>query len=247
MKLEISSATAQGHRSHQEDRSLALKTNGGTLLAVMDGHNGDATSEFLSRQLPEIWNRDRYGGPVRGLKERIRQLQHLTEDNDSGSTLALAWISHQSRQAYAAVIGDSPVAIRHPHKTIWTAPEHNAATNPKERAAAIERGNGLCYYECPYLWYFDKGLQLTRAFGDKSLDPILGREPEIFRFPVAKDSVILLASDGIQDMLHIHGNPTDWNRFFGIIDVGGGAQAIVDDAVQRETRDNVTAIVCRVL
>ena len=245
--MHITTASEIGSRDHQEDRFVVVKYNGGALLAVMDGHSGDEVSEYLAKALPEVFNGKRSDFSIHHtLLATFKTLDEGTRDKQAGSTLSVVYVSKRKRTAYVATLGDSPVIIlQNPDDPVpWISPEHNAMTNEKERKAAVERG---AVYIRGYLYDPDgnHGVQLCRALGDQDLGTFLGRTPEIFHIPILHGSVILLASDGIFDRHHATDSAVVY--LTNMITNGADAKALVHDAVaERNTGDNVTAILCRV-
>jgi serine/threonine protein phosphatase PrpC len=243
--MHITTASEIGSRSYQEDRFVVVKYNGGALLAVMDGHGGDEVSDYLAKALPAIFNAKRNHLSIRhALLAAFKTLDERTRDKQAGSTLSVVYVSKRKRTAYIATLGDSPVIIKNPNNPVpWISPEHNAGTNEKERKAAVERG---AVYLQGYLYYQDgnHGIQLCRALGDRDLGKFLGRTPEIFCIPILRDSFIFLASDGIFDRYHAADSAVVY--LTNMIANGADAKALVHDAaVERNTEDNVTVVLCR--
>ena len=87
---------------------------------------------------------------------------------------------------------------------------------------------------------------MARALGDADLDRVLSREPEIETVSLGGKGIVLAGSDG----LFLPGagpNQDQLARLLNMIHEGADADALVKDALARDTGDNVTAIVsvCR--
>jgi serine/threonine protein phosphatase PrpC len=249
--ITTTSATAQGNRTYQEDRIVIAKVPFGTLLAVADGHGGSETSHHLADILASTWTglyTKWAGDPVEMfLKKVFVDLDAETRFRDAGSTLSVVFVDEIGSKAAVAVLGDSPVIIRQtrvpdPHKT-WVSPEHNVRTNMVERAAVQQRG-GFCSGGYCFAHYSEKGLQMTRAFGDIELGGILSREPEIFVHELNKPACILVASDGLIDPTHVNGE-LNYETIVDMLDAGAEAKELVSRAVKMQTNDNASAIVWR--
>ncbi len=244
--MRITSATHQGSRNHQEDRFVVQEDSaGGGFFAVMDGHSGDFVSGFIARNILEIFSKEmtQLKNPEQAILATFAELNSRTRNVGAGSTLSLVLIPPEEDRVYIGILGDSPVILRHGGKT-WVSPEHNARNNESERKAAEARGavysNGYLYDgsgEC--------GLQLSRAFGDAALGNILNREPEIFEMALAEGDVIVLATDGVVDPAHQDSSAMA-KHVLALAEKHGDAEYLVHDALDRQTRDNVTAIVCRI-
>ena len=86
---------------------------------------------------------------------------------------------------------------------------------------------------------------MSRALGDADLDKVLSREPGVYSEPLGPDSWVLLATDGVFDPAHEGAyGPRDAAEQISAQLIT--AQVIVNDAVNRRTGDNATAILVRV-
>ena len=239
-------ASEKGQRRYQEDRCVAFDTSAGAeVLAVLDGHCGSMTAEFCKHHIEKIFkdSLDLLKDEKRALELTVLELARRTLDFDEGSTISMVCIPNGFDIAHVAILGDSPVIIRSRGGAINVSPEHNVQTNVAEREAAIKRGG---IYSDGYIWddRFDYGLQLSRALGDVHLDKILNREPELYSVDLDYESFIIVASDGVVDPEH--GDSKEQIAILAaMVEKGAVAQDLVNDALNRETKDNVTAIVWR--
>ena len=244
MRFQISTSTQRGLCSYQQDRFTVLRKKAGILLGVMDGHGDEVdVAEYASRELPRVWQSLPRIGIKMKVTSSVSQINHATRQSLSGSTLSMVWVPSRGKNAYVGVLGDSPVAIRKCDGTIWVGPEHNAISNKQEREAAMARGAS---FDGTYLRRGDFGLQMSRSLGDAELDSILDRTPEVAVVPIDRGSTIIVASDGMFYPSHTTDRVADFSILFEMLDQGGDASTIVENAVDRRTRDNVTAIVCKI-
>lgn len=272
--LTITHATAKGRRPYQEDTYFFYTNSQGTLAAVFDGHGGDDVSTLCKNYLsgeplfeedfedddtvlidfPKKLVTSKTPGwdvleavqPPKKLKELFENLNVLTASYRQGSTASVVWIPKTEKKAYIAVLGDSPIIVRTRQGTISISPEHNVRSNPKEAAAAEARGGIL---SGGYVWNdlgdLGDGLQMTRALGDKSLNKILDRNPEIYTVDLGKNSWILVGTDGILDPGH-KDHEARVSHFVDLIEnQNADAARLVDDAVKLPTHDNATAVLLR--
>jgi serine/threonine protein phosphatase PrpC len=240
----ITSAAGKGSRPYQEDRFNIIEDNTGVLVAVMDGHGGSETSEKISQLVPTLWPTIT-GLPKTRLKRLVRQLEKQTQDH-SGSTFSAIFIPTDSKRVYVAILGDSPVLIKNAKGKINYSPEHNVRSNGYEYEAALSRGafvsNGYMYQS-----YDGQGLQMSRALGDIDLAKVLDRTPEIYTESIGPNSWILVASDGLFDPAHQ--NSSQMDEIVALINdplLNVGAPKLVQNAINKPTHDNVTAILIRV-
>lgn len=234
-----------GSRPYQEDRGLVISKNRGKLLAVIDGHGGDSTAQCVSDNLKAI-----FSGTITKMSEEdalfstFAKLHLLTRENVSGAVVSMVWIPFNASMAYVAVLGDAPVFITNPGEETWAGPNHNVRTNLKERRAAEKAG---AIFNDGYIWNssFTKGLQMSRALGDVALDYILNRQPEVNKVPIYSGAIIVVATDGVLDPTHQ--DVSQEKHIIQMAENGAEAKDLVLDAVKRDTRDNVTAIIARIL
>lgn len=243
----VTAASEMGGRSHQEDRYVVKRCEAGEekflLMAVMDGHGGDAVAEYVAEKLPDLMERFAMEFPdiEEALRAAIRVLEKATSETEAGSTLSVVAIPDKMDRAYVAVLGDSPVIISDREGVLQLSPEHNARTNKEEREAAVVKG---AVYEGGYLYGKGRGgLQLARALGDRDMDSFLNREAETYSVALGEKSFVIVASDGVFDPHHDESLEIEAKRFEFFVREGGDAKTLVQDAVERRTRDNATAIV----
>jgi serine/threonine protein phosphatase PrpC len=246
MQFEMTQASAKGHRSYQEDRSVVYWVpEEGYLLATFDGHGGEECADYCAKRLISLYHEIRNSLLIVNYENLMRAIFHYlhdeTEHMGPGCAASIAFIPANGYETIVGVLGDAPVLIRKADGEIWLSPEHNVRTNPAEVDAAIARGG---YVQSGYLFVrlSGSGLQMTRALGDRFLGTVLNREPEVFRLPTGPGSFVLVGTDGLFDPSHAT-HPSD-KIAQNIID-GASAQQLVDNALAVPTGDNVTAILVK--
>jgi serine/threonine protein phosphatase PrpC len=241
----VSSHTAQGSRDAQQDRLVVQPLPEGYLFAIFDGHGGDETAALAVRELTPAFDvaSRRYSDPLDILRETVAGLVGATHDHESGSTVSILWLQEET-QAHGACLGDSPIVILDAQGKIQISPTHNVRDNLPEREAAIARGGqyGGGYLMDPRVGSL--GLQMSRALGDRLLGRVLSREPELFSISVNAASCVIVGSDGLLDPLG-RAQDKQLTRLIGLVGQGHDAAMLVEDALVRQTRDNVSAIVWR--
>lgn len=245
----ITAATVCGLRPKQEDRLVVLPREDGYLLAVCDGHGGYRTATTAIAQLVEFCMNhaqrrsayDEVNAEI-FLRALVRQIVDKTQNDISGSTLSIAYISEEASRVSVAVLGDSPVVVRlgGQMSSVWVSPEHNVRSNEGDCHYVREHGGEI---EGSYL-YADPhggGLQLTRALGDRKFASVLQREAQYFSFSFSgKHNLVAVMSDGVYDA-HTMCTKEDLMIQQPITNAG----QLVADALLRGSRDNVSAIVWR--
>lgn len=241
--FEVTAATEQGLRDHQEDRCVISSTrDNGLLLAVMDGHNGDKVAQLCADYLAELWRQ----GTLRGLSELgvlgsvIEDLAHMTgEYQDEGSTISIVHIPDSGEYAFVATLGDSPVVAERASSLLSVSPSHNVRLSPRELYMARERGAldmGDGYIR---LLPYGPGLQMSRSLGDGNLGAIVSKVPELYS--VKLGDFLLLATDGVFGCDN-RDFEVQVKRVVSQIRDGADALALVQDSLPE---DNATAILVR--
>jgi len=244
MKFDMTHASEKGKRAYQEDRYVVYWVpDEGYLLAVFDGHGGPEAAQICSENLVPLYYEIRNKVLVANLGNIIlgvfRGLHEKTKHCGSGCAASIAFIKEDGSEVIVGILGDAPVLVK--NDGIWTSPEHNVRSNLAEAEAAKERGG---FIADGYLFqsFSGGGLQMSRALGDVSLDKVLSREPEIFHLPTKAGDWVLVASDGLFDPSHA----THPSVSIGLmIDQGADAKALVQNALDVPTHDNVTAILVK--
>jgi len=260
---EISSAIHVGGRRDQEDRLVVRRvcagSHTGVLLAIADGHGADDTSSYVHLELSNgIFDKflSRTQNPIDALN---RTFEHLNENTlemfrksgahaESGTTLSIVYVADSSAKtttAYVGVIGDSPVICRHKDGALEILPEHNARSNERERKAAEDRGG---IFENGYIRssLSDFGLQMTRDIGCHTIGNVLGRSPDVYVMSIHEGDIVMIGSDGLLDPLHQADHARqEMQRLADLAFEGAEANELIEDALKRETEDNISAIVYR--
>jgi len=248
---QVSVASAQGERDHQEDRAVyhwvqnpSLPGATGWLLGVFDGHGGAMTAQIASQALVALFEaqlQTQQGRLGETFREVFASLNALTQDHISGSTAAVVFIPQEAQTLTLAVLGDSPVAVLDSAGAIHVGPDHNVRSNLQERAQAEARGG---IYWAGYLEDSENpgpGLQMARSLGDAELSRVLNREPEIQSLALGGKGIVLVGTDGL---LAPGGAPAAQQlaEILELIRKGAGAEEVVKDALARRTGDNVTVV-----
>jgi serine/threonine protein phosphatase PrpC len=251
MNTNVSHIWAKGNRPYQEDRSFVNITNDGLLLAVFDGHGGESTAEYCRLNLLKAFNAVADDPIYPTIPNKIRGIFDFlnieTEKMTEGTTASIVFIPSTLDRAFVGVLGDSPVIIKNKDNEYWHSPEHNVRSNPKE-VARVKAAGGVVfngYAFAPGGGFSSAGLQLSRTFGDAEFASILSRDPEIFEIELAKDSFVLVGSDGLFDPSH--GSDDAASSIVQLVERGSDAKVLVQYALGIPTQDNVTAILVRII
>jgi len=232
--------TIKGQQDQWINQLIQLKgvTHGyGLLTVILDGNGGHEVAEFARQKVPEIFQRflKETNGNVREAQRRtIEELHRLLREDGSikdsakeqGSTIAMAYLSYDNARIYTATLGDSWIVIGNSTAKKWESRPHDRRTEITiEGEEAVLAMNGVLGY--------------TQVQN-------LEREPYLDDQPLEEGDFMLVFSDGlvdapdrrIEDLL-------EENVALVQGDSQIGAQNLIGAALERGTRDNVTAILHR--
>jgi serine/threonine protein phosphatase PrpC len=245
--MKITSHSIKNKRLYQEDRLFTSKiSKDEVIFGIFDGHGAALTAEYASKRTGEIFNlfTDQEKQDEDKILEVIFSILVTETSKDwCGSTALIVWIKNNI--AHVGVLGDSIAIIKNKFGNIWISPEHNVRTNEKELIDARQKG---AFFNGNYIFnpnnLRSSGLQMSRALGDKELNSILNRDPEIFHIPLNEFSWIVGCSDGVLDPSH-----KDKNKIKTIIDFieneNTDAEDLVTFSATFEQEDNASAIIVR--
>jgi serine/threonine protein phosphatase PrpC len=153
----------------------------------------------------------------KALLQTINILQELTADDVAGSTLSAAFLPENTASLHICTIGDSPLIVRK------------------------QSGEVHIYPDDPEIF----GQTVKKSFGSKTNIDLI-REGDYYEIDIAAGDCILIATDGIYNKTPGRIRQQS-ETLMEHIQQGADAAWIVNNALQRETGDNVTAIVIKVL
>lgn len=252
------------NRDYMEDYTKVIDKFAGNknigLFCIFDGHGGKETSSFLVEKLPEV------------IESNIRKIGTLKETKliedaliasfeevdsiigksywgeDSGSTASvILTIKYASKIViYSANIGDSRSAYFNITKNEVNRLTYDHKATDLTEMQIVKANNGLIYND-----RVEGQLAITRAFGDfnlKNKKKLISSTPYIKRLEIEnsltiKDSFIVMASDGVWDVLSdedvfnlCKNNSEDSNII---------AEQILYNSLENDSTDNISVIVIR--
>ena len=211
-----------------------------SLFAIFDGHNGIEVSEYLYNNFDGVLKKNLERNNFK-IEESISEsfieidllLQKSKKFKMTGSTASVILIDNNI--IYCANVGDSTCYYLLKNEIIEMTTQHNVKN--KKEVERIKKKEGLIFngkvFGC---------LSITRTFGDFDFkDGGVIVNPTLSKFHISNDSkFIILASDGLWDVI----SKDDAYNFSlnakGSMDF---CQLLVNEAIIRETTDNVSCIV----
>jgi protein phosphatase 1L len=222
------------------------------LFCVFDGHAGRKVADELTTVFPKIlfqywnkYNKDRkctdlsqiFTETYREVDEQLKKF----EDEGSTATTIVIWRTPDGKRYFqCANLGDSAAFLYREGKAIALTLDHKL-TVQSERKRIEETGTVLEPKKTRL-----NGLAVTRAFGDhfaKTVEPGIISVPHIFKATeiIAKDTRIILASDGLWDVM---GGQLAFDKVKSIKESNKAANKLVNSAIKNsKCNDNVTVTV----
>ncbi|GMJ15204.1 CERK-1 interacting protein phosphatase 1 [Hibiscus trionum] len=215
------------------------------LFAIYDGHLGDSIPAYLRKHLfanilkeEEFWV-----DPSRAISKAYEKtdqaiLSHSSDLGRGGSTAVTAILINGTR-LWVANVGDSRAVLSRGGQAIQMTTDHEPST---ERGSIENRGGFVSNIpgDVPRV---NGQLAVSRAFGDKSLKSHLRSDPDIQNTNVDNNTdILILASDGLWKVMN-NQEAVDIAR--KIKDPLKAAKQLIAEAVQRDSKDDISCVVVR--
>ncbi|ONK64434.1 uncharacterized protein A4U43_C07F25890 [Asparagus officinalis] len=215
------------------------------LFAIFDGHLGDSVPAYLQKHLfanilkeEEFWTH-----PDRALSKAYDRtdkaiLSHNPDLGRGGSTAVTA-ILINGRKLWIANVGDSRAVVAKGGEAIQLTVDHEPST---ERGSIENRGGFVSNMpgDVPRV---NGQLAVSRAFGDKSLKSHLRSDPDITVQDIFSDTeLLIIASDGLWKVMT---NQEAVDLAVKIKDPQAAAKQLTTEAVNRESKDDISCVVVR--
>jgi serine/threonine protein phosphatase PrpC len=180
-----------------EDRVLIDSFDECHAIAVLDGHSGSKTVNYVTKRLVSILKQTRISNTRQWLKAAFRQLHEETKHMRDGTTISLLLVV--DKDLWLAYLGDSSVigiSVRE-HKIQRLTTEHK----PHHKKEQAKLASSDYKIEDGYLTKPDgDGIAMTRSLGDAAFGHLLNREPTIHHLRPVWD-IVALCSDGVTDVI----------------------------------------------
>ncbi|XP_020104594.1 probable protein phosphatase 2C 10 isoform X1 [Ananas comosus] len=250
VKVNYGYSLVKGRAYHpMEDYHVAkfvhMKGNEIGLFGIYDGHLGNRVAAYLQKHLfanilreEEFWTHPEQAILKAYEKTDEAILSHSVDLGRGGSTAVTA-ILVNGRKLWVANVGDSRAVLAKGGEVIQLTVDHEPST---ERKTIETRGGFVSNWpgDVPRV---DGQLAVSRAFGDKSLKSHLRSDPDIqFEDTSAGAEVLILASDGLWKVMK-NEEAVDIAR--KIKDPQAAARQLTKEAINRESKDDISCIVVR--
>ncbi|MQL81919.1 hypothetical protein Taro_014385 [Colocasia esculenta] len=215
------------------------------LFAIFDGHLGDSVPAYLQKHLfanilkeQEFWSH-----PDRAISKAYDKtdkaiLSHSSDLGRGGSTAVTA-ILINGQKLWIANVGDSRGVLAKGGQVMQMTVDHE----PSAERGSIENRGGFVSNMPGDVPRVNGQLAVSRAFGDKSLKSHLCSDPDIRVEDITPDTeLLILASDGIWKFVS---NEEAVEIARKIKDPQAAAKRLTAEALERESKDDISCIVVR--
>ncbi|KAG6404891.1 hypothetical protein SASPL_132468 [Salvia splendens] len=216
------------------------------LFAIYDGHMGHDVASYLQLHLFDtILNEsDFWTDTKNALKNAYQKMDKVILEKSGqlgkGGSTAVTAILINGQKLVVANVGDSRAVISNKGVAKQLSVDHE----PSRERKFIESKGGFVSNLPGDVPRVDGQLAVARAFGDKSLKRHVTSEPDIAVEAIDDDDAefIILASDGLWNVVS---NQEAVDSIKAIKDAHVAAKHLVDEAVSRKSKDDISCIVVR--
>jgi len=251
--FDIGIAQDQHIRDHMEDRTLsdveAGDSNG--LFCVFDGHGGSKSVDHVYENFQKTFEHAENCLPLTFQKLDFSLMNHA-ETHRSGTTAVVAYV--KGATATIANTGDSRIVFLRGNQVIDSTVDHKP--DSEKESSRIKDAGGFVHTadgDDPRVG----GLSCSRALGDWQIrnHPIgvgIIAAPDIKEWALQKNDMLVLASDGIWDVMKNDEVAQGVDSFLikhGSIDAPAlekTAQWLLAQAIEKGSQDNLTAMLVRI-
>ncbi|CAL0309507.1 unnamed protein product [Lupinus luteus] len=215
------------------------------LFAIYDGHLGDTVPAYLQKHLfSNILNEDEFWADpsssiIKAYETTDQAILSHDPDLGRGGSTAVTAILINNQKLWVANVGDSRAVLSKGGVAIQMSIDHE----PNTERGFIENKGGFVSNLPGDVARVNGQLAVSRAFGDKNLKSHLRADPDVEQDDIDSDTeLLILASDGVwkvmanQEAVDIARRTRDPQK---------AAKQLVDEALDRESKDDISCIVVR--
>lgn len=224
---QFAARSLRGEHASNEDALWWLETTGIAALAMFDGHGGPEVSDDASyaalRAIPAKWLQYLQSGQDKSqfsrfwssaLKAHLAEFQATLREQKlvGGSTASIVVSDKETGSTVVAWMGDTQVLHAIPKggdswELEWISNEHVCTIDQAWKDSCGAHEDVVCQQQDGHKPRACNGrncIGVTRALGDKHLFDLglLVASPETHELRIQSGDVLLVASDGVWDMLH---------------------------------------------
>ncbi|KAI4333941.1 hypothetical protein L6164_018689 [Bauhinia variegata] len=215
------------------------------LFAIFDGHLGHDVANYLQNNLFDsiLKQQDFWTAPENAVRRG-----YLTTDEKileqafvlgKGGSTAVTAILINGQKLVVGNVGDSRAVICKNGKAEQLSVDHE----PSKEKRDIEKRGGFVSNIPGDVPRVDGQLAVARAFGDKSLKMHLSSEPHVVTERISENvEFLILASDGIWKVMS---NQEAVDSIRHIKDAKDAAKHLIEEAITKKSKDDISCIVVR--
>ncbi|KFK36377.1 hypothetical protein AALP_AA4G115500 [Arabis alpina] len=213
------------------------------LYAIFDGHLGRVVAAYLQNHLfdnilsqPDFWR-----NPKKAIKRAYKSTDEYILQNvvgPRGGSTAVTAIVIDGKKLVVANVGDSRAILccKSGHVKQITV-DHE----PDKEKDFVESKGGFVSTKPGNVPRVDGQLAMTRAFGDGRLKEHISVRPDIEIVEIDDDTkFLILASDGLWKVVS---NEEAWDRIEEMGNAEEAAKALIEEALARGSKDDISCIV----
>jgi len=263
-KIHVAIAEDINQRPHMEDRHLIYTINPETddkeqevICAVFDGHGGSKTVDYVQQNFSQQFAKYKGIEPYTAFQATLQKIDHdlkAPQLQISGTTAVIAHIKND--QATIANVGDSRAILIRDNKVIAETSDHSLK-NSKE-IEKIEKAGGRIYKAVNggmYVGSIFNAIAMSRSLGDWDVKKHatgcgVVATPDIYTWPLQKNDLLVLASDGIWDdipnesVAKLIALTRQKNKQVNVTDLIKRAAETLNDVAQKAgAEDNITTMI----
>ncbi|XWS68677.1 hypothetical protein CRYUN_Cryun04dG0111400 [Craigia yunnanensis] len=215
------------------------------LFAIFDGHLGHDVAKYLQNHLfdnimkeHDFWT-ETEDAIRRAYRSTDAEILDKTRILGRGGSTAVTAILINGQKLIVGNVGDSRAVICKNGVAKQLSIDHE----PSKEKRMIERRGGFVSNLPGDVPRVDGQLAVARAFGDKSLKLHLSSDPDVTVEVIDDDAeFIILASDGIWKVMS---NQEAVDTIKNIKDAQSAAKLLIDAAISKKSKDDISCIVVR--
>jgi protein phosphatase 1L len=247
--MSYQTATLQGHRPYNEDRVDIQVNSDIEYYGLFDGHGGTMISEYLKTNLAQYFLkcdiREHTSKYIKKIYDLIQEklTHYITGSKNTGSTALVTIIYKLNNNKYINIInlGDCRTVICNKYNIASPLTKDHKPKSFEEYYRITKLGGII--EEDPNDDPRISGMAVSKAFGDLDAKPFVSHEPDIYEYSIRKDKFIVMASDGLWDVLS-NQDVVDFILYELAKQTKTSiAKKLVKYAFDKGSQDNITAII----
>lgn len=245
--LDYFTYSYQGRRPTMEDahyNCLGVGPDGRyAFFGLYDGHGGDYIAKYAARCLHSTIFNYCLTGPVRQsiIDGTVEAHERARFAESTGSTVLIA-IKHGAK-LWIGWAGDSRAVIGHADGSFTALTSDHKPNRPDEKERIQSLGGYVSNGDVPRV---NGILAVSRALGDKNLNPFVSPVPEVTEYLLTDyDQFLILACDGVWDVLSNQEAVRRVRKSLKLVQDNAilAAKEVVMSAFAAGSEDNITATV----